>query len=208
MIIFMNPIKRFLCVIAGLSLLLQATAAQACRIIPVEKNPAQYITNIIKNTPDIYLAVATAYSETDESFTLQVKEVIRGEKRTELIVMGQPVSQLADPKTRQQYRSDFLAHKESSFWSNPTKARTALGDDCRLQPAFEIGEQYLVLYKTPFQPKSFELVKTKQDRWFQHVFETLYPPKKKKRVVPTAKTETSAVDTPALPQETSPPSEP
>ena len=56
--------------------------ASACRMLPIEKNVERYIYDLVKGTPDIYLAEAESFSKDDESVTLKVKEVIRGEKKT------------------------------------------------------------------------------------------------------------------------------
>ena len=145
----------------------------ACRIVSLEKNPTRYIYKMVKETPDIYYAEATSFSKDDESFSFKVLEVIKGEKRKDFAVLGHP---LADGAVE----SDFGAHKAQAFWDDITTARTLFGPDCRLNPLFKIGSRYLIFYKEPFQAKSFELVKTRADRWFKHVYETIHPPKRVK----------------------------
>lgn len=164
-----------------------------CRIVSLEKNPNRYITNMIKGTPDIYYAQAISYSAEDEAFTFKVLEAIRGEKRKEITVPGS----LLDPNA---VESDFGYHKAEAFWKDITAARTTFGSDCRLNPKFKVGSRYLIFYKTPYQAKSFEYVKNRGDRWFVHVWETLYPPKR-------VKTQTAATTAPAAAAPTAPPAE-
>jgi hypothetical protein len=98
--------------------------------------------------------------------------VLRGEKIKEFSVSGTPL----DPNKQE---NDFGGHKAKAFWDDIVTARIEVGDDCRISPTFKVGSRYLVLFKEPFQAKSFELVKNKSDRWYKFVHETLYPPKKK-----------------------------
>ncbi len=161
-------------------LLLFAPSARACSFVPLEKNTSLYILNLIKNTPNIYLAEATGFSKEDETFTFKIVETIHGEKLQEITLGGQPTGSLTDPKTVAASTSDFGAHKEGPFWNQILFGRAPLGADCHIAPAFTVGQTYLILYKQPYQTKSFELIKSKQDRWYQHVYETYYPSKKKK----------------------------
>ncbi|MBY0452964.1 MAG: hypothetical protein K2P92_08010, partial [Bdellovibrionaceae bacterium] len=171
-------IRSTLILIAGL--VLTNPQAYACSLVPLEKNTSLYILNLIKNTPDIYLAEATSFSKEDETFTFKVTETIRGEKKPEITLGGQPTSSLTNPKDLAAATSDFGAHKEGAFWNQILFGRAPLGADCHLAPAFQVGQTYLILYKQPYQTKSFELIKSKQDRWYQYVYETFYPSKKKK----------------------------
>lgn len=157
-----------------------APLAEACSIVPLEKNTSLYILNMVKNTPDIYLAEATQFSKEDETFTFKVVETIRGEKKQELTLGGQPTSALTDPKAAAVSNSDFGGHKDGAFWKQILVGRAPLAADCQIAPAFQVGQTYLILYKQPYQTKSFELIKSKQDRWYEYVYETFYPPKKKK----------------------------
>ncbi len=67
---------------------LSETASANCRIVSLEENPVSYIHKMIKGTPDIYYAEATTYSQEDEAMNFRVLEVLKGEKRTELSVLG------------------------------------------------------------------------------------------------------------------------
>lgn len=175
-------IRSTLTLIFGLifGLLIRTPSAQACSLVPLEKNTSLYILNLIKKTPDIYLAEATSFSLEDETFTFKVVETIRGEKKQEITLGGQPTSSLTDPKAVAASTSDFGAHKEGAFWNQILFGRAPLGADCQIAPAFTVGQTYLILHKQPYQTKSFELIKSKQDRWYQYVYETFYPSKKKK----------------------------
>lgn len=175
-------IRSTLILIAGLVLTtpLFTASAQACSLVPLEKNTSLYILNMIKNSPDIYLAEATGFSKEDETFTFKVTETVHGEKKQELTIGGVPTSSLTDPKAIATATSDFGAHKEGPFWNQILIGRAPLGADCQIAPAFQVGQTYLILFKQPYQTKSFELIKSKQDRWYQYVYETYYPSKKKK----------------------------
>lgn len=179
-------------------LVISQSGSAKCRIVSLEKNPARYITNMIKSTPDIYYAQAVSYSKEDETFTFKVLEAIKGEKQKEITVPGSLLDSNA-------VESDFGYHKAQSFWSDITAARTTFGSDCRLNPKFKIGSRYLIFYKTPYQAKSFEYVKNRGDRWFLHVWETLYPPKRVKAQTATKTNPlvtappTEAAETPAAP---------
>ena len=168
---------------------------QACRMVSLEKSAPQYILKMIKNTPDIYYAEATSYSKEDEAFTFKVTDVLHGEKREAFTLTGAP----QDANVAE---NDFGAHKSSSFWNDVITGRMTFGSDCRLNPTFQIGNRYLVFFKEPYQAKSFELVKNKKDKWFQFVFETLYPPKRVKKV---AVESTPAAQTPASAPAATPP---
>lgn len=175
-------IRSLLILVVGLVLTLSliTATAQACSMVPLEKNTSLYILNLVKKTPDIYLAEATRFSREEETFTFTVTETIHGEKRSELTLGGQPTSALGNPKELAASNSDFGGHKEGAFWNQILFGRAPLGADCHIAPAFQVGQTYLILYKQPYQTKSFELIKSKQDRWYQYVYETYYPTKKKK----------------------------
>ena len=175
-------IRSTLALIFGLilGLLTLTPNVQACSLVPLEKNTSRYILNLIKSTPNIYLAEATGFSLADETFTFKIVETIHGEKKSEITLGGQPTGALTDPKAVAASTSDFGAHKEGAFWNQILFGRAPLGSDCHIAPAFTVGQTYLILYKQPYQTKSFELIKSKQDRWYQYVYETYYPTKKKK----------------------------
>lgn len=145
--------------------------ADACRIVSLEKNPANYIQKMIKTTPDIYWSEATSYSKEDEKFTFKVLETLKGEKKKSFTLHG-------TPSEGAEVTNDFNSHKDNVFWNNVVNGRNAFDAGCRMQINFQVGSRYLIFNKEPFQTKSFELVKTKKDKWFQHVYQTLYPPKK------------------------------
>lgn len=170
-----------------LPLLICEISTASCRIVSLEKNPVRYIYNMIKSTPDIYYAEATSYSATDEAFSFKVLDVLKGEKKKEVTVVG---GQLEAGATE----TDFGYHKSQSFWNDITAARTTFSSDCRLTPKFQSGSRYLIFLKEPYQAKSFELVKNKGDRWYKHVYETIHPPKRVK--TETAATNTAPVATP------------
>ena len=71
-----------------LALLFTATPSLACRMVPLEKNVDKYLFDLVKNTPDIYLAEAETFSKEDGAVTLKVKEVLKGEKRETISVTG------------------------------------------------------------------------------------------------------------------------
>ncbi|MCC2679745.1 MAG: hypothetical protein K0R29_2321 [Pseudobdellovibrio sp.] len=163
-----------------------------CRLVSLEKNPVRYIYNMIKSTPDIYYAEATSYSTEDEAFSFKVIETFKGEKRKDFTVLGTPVDYSGE-------ETDFGGHKAQAFWDDITTARTKIGSDCRLAPKFKTGSRYLIFFKEPYQAKSFELVKNRGDRWYKHVWETLYPPKKKKTPVAAASATEPAATAPSAP---------
>ena len=138
--------------------------ASACRMLPIEKNVERYIYDLVKGTPDIYLAEAESFSKDDESVTLKVKEVIRGEKKDSITIPGN----ITSPGT-----NDYNLHRKNIFWENILEGRTTYGVDCRFNPTFEIGGKYLILFKEPFQSKSLELIKSKNDFWYYRVKEIL-----------------------------------
>lgn len=134
----------------------------ACRMLPLQKNVDKYVYDWVKDTPDIYLAEATAFSKEDESVNFKVKEVIKGEKRTELSVVGS----LGESKA-----GDYSLHHKNIFWDSILEGRTIYDTNCRFNPVFEIGKTYLILLKEPYQAKSFELIKSKSDWWYFRVKE-------------------------------------
>ena len=174
---------RLLCIFSVFFTLSTYSAySLACRIIPLEKDSQKYILNLIKSTPNIYLAEALSYNTTDEDFKFNILEVLKGEKKQEITISGVTVSSLTDKKLIASSTRDFNSHQDKNFWSELLLGRTSLTADCRLNPVFEVGQKYLILFKPPFHTKSFELIKSKQDHWYQFVYNTLYPPKKKKYI--------------------------
>jgi hypothetical protein len=155
-----------------LAVISTSAVGSACRIVSLEKNPMRYIYNMIKTTPDIYYAEATSYSKEDESFSFKVLEILKGQKRKEFSVLGNPVPDGVK-------ENDFGGHRAQGFWEDVTTARTTFGSDCRLNPMFKIGSRYVIFLKEPYQAKSFELVKNRKDKWFEHIYEAIHPVKKK-----------------------------
>ena len=156
-----------------LALLFTATPSLACRMVPLEKNVDKYLFDLVKNTPDIYLAEAAAFSKDDGTVTLTVKEVLKGEKRESISV----TSTLTNTKD-----TDYGRHYKTSFWEKILEGRTTYGTDCRFYPTFEIGKRYLVLFQEPFQAKSFELIRSKGDLWYFRVKEIIQLKKYRKMV--------------------------
>ena len=177
--------KHNLALILVISILSSYKLAEACRIVPLEKNKTKYLQKLIKDTPDIYVAEAVSASEGDETVTFKVSEVVRGAK-VETVTLN---AKLLDPNDKKDFvknnTSDFNQHKADYFWKDIFNGRTTFGPDCRLKPTFEIGKRYLILNKEPYQPKSFELYTSANDAWYKHVRNTLYPPKIKKKDVST-----------------------
>jgi hypothetical protein len=176
-------------------------APVGCRIVSLEKNPMRYIFNMIKNTPDIYYAQATSYSQEDESFTFKILEVLKGEKRKDFSVLGHPVPEGT-------VENDFGGHKAQAFWEDVTTARTTFSSDCRLNPEFKIGSKYVIFLKQPYQAKSFEYVKSRSDKWFLHIYETIHPTKKIKKVDAGMTQQGTPATQAAQPAQATPASEP
>ena len=182
--------KHSLAITLLISLLSSYKLAEACRIVPLEKNKTKYMHKLIKDTPDIYVAEAVSAVTNDETVTFKIHEVVRGAK-VETLTLN---ASILDPNDKKDFvktnTNDFAGHRSEIFWKDIFNGRTTFGPDCRLRPTFEIGKRYLILNKEPYQPKSFELYSSAADAWYKHVRNTLYPPKAKKKVV-------SANDAPA-----------
>lgn len=180
--------KHSLALTLLISVLSSYKLAEACRIVPLEKNKTKYMQKLIKDTPDIYVAEAVSAVANDETVTFKIHEVVRGAKVETLTL----TASILDPNDKKEFvktnTSDFGQHKAEFFWKDIFNGRTTFGPDCRLKPTFEIGKKYLILNKEPYQPKSFELYGSANDAWYKHVRNTLYPPKIKKKVVNTAET--------------------
>lgn len=160
------------------SLLFIGPNASACRIIPVEKNKSKYLFNLIKGSTEIYWAEAVSVSDQDETVTFKVIEVIRGEKKDQVVFEGKTAS--GNENELKKLKNDYNSHRDPKFWEASFEGRTQFNTMCRLSPQFTVGERYLLLDKKPYQPKSFEIVRSTKDQWYQHVRNTIYPPKKKK----------------------------
>ncbi|MGZ3691101.1 MAG: hypothetical protein ACXVAX_06345 [Pseudobdellovibrio sp.] len=164
-----------------------ASTWASCRMVSLEKNTTKYIHNLIKNSPDIYLADASEYSKENEAFTFKIVEVIHGEKKETVTVSGVPLDPTSkDSDFLNKNTSDFNSHKSPQFWDNIITGRTVFGSDCRLNPTFQLGRRYLLIMNEPYQTKSFELINSKRDQWYQHVVETIYPARRIKKVVAAA----------------------
>lgn len=178
--------KHSLAITLLISVLSSYKLAEACRIVPLEKNKTKYMQKLIKDTPDIYVAEAVSSVANDETVTFKVHEVVRGAKVESLTL----TASILDPNDKKEFvktnTNDFGAHKAEIFWKDIFNGRTTFGPDCRLKPTFEIGKRYLILNKEPYQPKSFELYGSANDAWYKHVRNTLYPPKIKKKAVSEA----------------------
>ena len=157
------------------SLLFIGPNASACRIIPVEKNKSKYLFNLIKGSTEIYWAEAVSVSDQDETVTFKVIEVIRGEKKETVLIDGKVA-----PDTDAESKNDYKSHRDPKFWDSSFEGRIKFDKMCRLNPQFNIGERYLLLNKKPYQPKSFEIVKSSRDQWYQLVRNTIHPASQKK----------------------------
>lgn len=188
--------KHTLALTIIISVLSSYKFAEACRIVPLEKNKTKYLQKLIKDTPDIYVAEAVSAVENDETVTFKIHEVVRGAK-AETVTLN---ATLLNPNDKKDFvknnTNDFNQHKADFFWKDIFNGRTTFGPDCRLKPTFEIGKRYLILNKEPYQPKSFELYSSANDAWYKHVRNTLYPPKIKKKSVSAT---TEAAPAPADP---------
>jgi hypothetical protein len=182
-----------------ITLLSSYKVAEACRIVPLEKNKTKYMQKLIKDTPDIYVAEAISAVSTDETVTFKIHEVVRGAKAKTLTL----TATLLDLNDKKEFvktnTNDFGGHRAEFFWKDIFNGRTTFGSDCRLKPTFEIGKRYLILNKEPYQPKSFELYTSANDAWYKHVRNTLYPPKIKKKVVNSSEAPASEIAAPAVP---------
>jgi hypothetical protein len=149
--------------------------SSACRIIPIEKNKNRHLLNLIRGSSEIYWAKAVSASEQDETVTFKVIEVMRGEKKETVVLDGKLASD-----TDVDSKNDYKSHRDPKFWDSSFEGRTKFDKMCRLNPQFTIGERYLILNKKPNQPKSFEIVKSSRDQWYQLVRNTIYPASQKK----------------------------
>jgi hypothetical protein len=184
--------KHTLALTLIISILFSYKLAEACRIVPLEKNKTKYLHKLIKDTPDIYVAEAVSAVENDGTVTFKVHEVVRGAKVESLTLNAE----ILNPNDKKEFvktnTQDFGQHRAEIFWKDIFAGRTTFGPDCRLKPTFEIGKRYLILNKEPYQPKSFELMNSQNDAWYKHVRNTLYPPKIKKKTAASATTTTEA----------------
>lgn len=170
----------------ALSIMLSAPTLMACRMVSLEKNTPRYIRNLVKRAPGIYLADAIEYSEKDENFTFKVAEVIKGEKKEKLVVTASPLNLNSKDKAFiEKNTTDFNFHRSPQFWSDVITGRTVFSSDCRLTPTFQIGNRYLIILNEPYQTKSFELIKSRKDQWYQHVMDIVYPARRIKKSAPT-----------------------
>lgn len=137
------------------------SSSYACRI--TEKSdisPADVISKLVAESEIIFYGEAVDAKSFKVNF--KVIEKIKGLIKDDMVIVpGYLKSELKD--------EDFNEHKESFFWSSSMVGRTQVGGDCELFPDFGIGKKYLIILGKYNNFKSFEQIRSLEDKWYLKV---------------------------------------
>jgi len=91
-----------------------------------------------------------------------VSEALKGKADKTLELVFKPFS----IQSEHDFDNEFNLHLDSRFWTNIV-ARANTSSDCSLTTNFRVGSNYLLFIDKPYRPNSFELIKSKDDYWYQ-----------------------------------------
>ncbi|QDK45926.1 hypothetical protein DOM22_12575 [Bdellovibrio sp. ZAP7] len=131
------------------------------------------LEEMVQSNENIYVAEAVHVGRTARVpvFKFKVIETLKGKSVSTMKIEGHRAK---DEKSF----SDFDGHKDETFWSNNTSGRLINDPSCEVQPTFTKGTRYLIFPKQPYTYKSFEIVKTNDDKFLQKVRELVIAQKK------------------------------
>jgi hypothetical protein len=122
--------------------------------------PPEYLTeslsNLVGRTQNIVLAKALKYSDGKYSFV--AVRTLKGTQLGQLSIDSKESPEKANATT-------FEGHQEKKFWEPNSFGRETNDADCKIYPAFEIGQTYLMFLNKPYHSKSFERIDTGSDKW-------------------------------------------
>ncbi|MCX7552344.1 hypothetical protein OS175_00510 [Marinicella sp. S1101] len=104
-------------------------------------------------------------------YLFQVKEVLKGKEESTIIIRIEE-TELTDPC---KLNNDFTGHTESNFWSS-NAGRMVMSnhrEDHGLTTCFNFDTDYLILNESQFNYKSYEMIKSEDDEWYQFIKNSL-----------------------------------
>ena len=121
------------------------------------------------NLDDLLIKVEQASKSVHEVYyVFQINEVIAGDpKRFTTLKFSQKES----PPGECKLDDDFDQHKSLFFWQlkdGRSQLSTSPPEQYHIT-CFEIGKEYLLLNKNLFRQKAYELINTKEDKWYQFI---------------------------------------
>lgn len=155
------------------------SSALACSVLPPgydwsDDDLAKYSTHI--GLYELIKAEPYPGSEGVINYTLQLIEPVRGDfnKLNDPKIIVYPSYKHKDGE---HFLTDFNGHKNQAFWNNKN-GRMPCKDHrchCHMNHSFRKGETYLLfLAEMQGAKKSAEIIKNKQDKWYQFVKNTKY----------------------------------
>lgn len=112
-----------------------------------------------------------AVAPTATYYLFKVKEVLKGKEESTIIIRIEE-TELTYPC---KLNNDFSGHTESNFW-NSTTGRMAMSNHIEahgLTTCFNFDYDYLILNESLFNYKSYEVIKSGEDEWYQFIKSSL-----------------------------------
>jgi hypothetical protein len=128
------------------------TLQSAVSFEPVRSSQRKPISSLKDAVENIRLE-----SQRSVIYSFDVFESIKGDSLTKLEV-ELPLRDI-EPND-----SDFFGHNVDEFWSDPSFGRAQITSDCSISTSFEFGHTYLIILSDVPTVKSFERIKSREDR--------------------------------------------
>jgi hypothetical protein len=156
------PMKSIASLLASCSILL-SNLTFACTGIPIPQTHTH--EQLVKRTDNIVLARASQPQPVNGDLHVvkfYVTDVLKGSPENSFDLTGL----VADQNNG---NTDYNKHNDLKFWAYSNTGNFKRLNNCNIYGYFKAGEQYLIFIDPPFHPRSFELVSSTEDAWYQEV---------------------------------------
>lgn len=138
----------------GIYLVTLQSAIAVEPVLLTQTHPALSLKDVIENV--------RVESTRRVIYSFDVLEPIKGAKLTRLEIEI-PLRNIED------LFDDFNGHKSDIFWNDPSAGRARINSDCSISTTFTFGHQYIILISDNPTIKSYERIKSEEDRFLQFV---------------------------------------